>query len=347
MFRDLVKIEKDIQVHPETIPFMKRVFSIASVILLLLFAASCNDAPVVRPGLSLAKGQTWNVEFDVDIASNFDMAMLAANDEKQKFTAGYTWEVLDVLDDTMYVIGSTITGLKIHTKMDQDFQDYIVLTDNDSAGAPAPVQHVDVAEIAKGMVGRDFQFTITKGGEVQSVLGADSAIYETFVTAYKDASDTLFRSDYYLVKSFCGNNAFARLVDQLFAPFNAPEGWQANEEFENNSKVTEELESMDQSVTFISRNNWKCQGPGKTGYGLSLVGEFANRKERRRNIIDAGMAVKGNQEGTFSYDTTTFFPRSVKLKQQYTISTGMGAGPFSFQLSSFRVQRNVNFAVKE
>ncbi len=316
-------------------------------ILSLFFAAACNNAPVVKPGLDLEKGKTWNVEFDVDASSDLDIAVLASTDEKQKFTAGYTWEVLDVIDDTMYVIGSKVTGFKVHTKTKQDFNDFIVLTD-DSNTAAAATPHVGISEVAQELVGRDFQFTITKSGEVQSVLGADSAIYESFRAAYKDdVNDTLFRNDYYLLKSFCGNSAFARLVDQLFAPFNAPAGWQAGEEFENNSKMTEELESIGDAMTFISRNTWKCNGADKSGYGLSLVGEFANKKERRRNIIDAGMSVEGRQEGTYSFDTLTFFPRSVKLKQQYTIKTGMGAGPFSFQLSSFKVQRTVNFAIKE
>jgi hypothetical protein len=325
---------------------MKPLFSIFLFISLLLLA-SCDKGPAIHPALKLVKGDHYFVDLDVNMVDQTRLITPNISDGKQRFNISYEWEVLDIVSDTEYIIRSTITNFDSRLRRGKNYDDGIVIGNAHDSTAPIS-KKIPLDSVLKKIISSSFDFRITRSGEVTEVHGADSAIYSAFANAYGINNDSIFKSDYFLIKSFCGNSAFSNFVEPFFSAFPGKDGWHSGYGFSNTSTLHEQLETFDQDYEFYSLNSWKCNGKDSTGnYELVLKGDFANQKNREQNNVGFDLKVSGTQTGTLRYDTLSFFPTDAAVDQNYELASGMRNVFFSFKLTSYKVQRSLHLKIRK
>jgi hypothetical protein len=311
-----------------------------------IFLNSCETIKGVKPSLKLVKGEKYKVNLDVDMKNHTSIFLANLGDEKQRFEIAYEWEVTNILADTEYVIHSKIASLTSHLVRKNNFDDGIVIGKGNGTDSVQQVRYIPIDSVLNHIRSAEFDFKITNHGEITEVHGADSAIYGAFVKAYGNVPDTIYKNDYYLLKSFFGNVTFSNFIESFFAAYESPEGWIAGDDFDNVTEMHEQLETIDQDYIFYSRNEWACSKTNDK-YDFHLKGHLVKGKDDENNNIGYDLKVKGTQNGSLQYDTLTYLPVTAKLDQQYEISSGMSNVIFSFKLSSFVVERTMEIKIEK
>jgi Family of unknown function (DUF6263) len=315
----------------------------------IVFLFSCQKAPAVKPALHLQKGERYEVKLEVNMSDRTSIISANVGGEKQRFEIGYEWEVIDVVSDTEFVIHSKIQSLESRLNRKKNFDDGVVIGNTiASDSVKLPVRYIPLDSVLHNIQSAEFDFRITVGGDITEVHGADSAIYSAFTKTYGDGPDSLFKADYFLLKSFFGNIAFANFTEQFFMAYPSTAGWLAGNDFQNIGEMHEQIETIDQDYLFYSRNEWDYTGKNNLGnHVLNLEGTFVNQKDQQANTVGFDLHVKGKQSGTIQYDSICFLPVNGKLDQHYEISSGMTNVIFSFKLSSFIVDRNLQLKINK
>lgn len=328
---------------------MKIIRNLLLLTAVLFLLQSCDKGIATRPALHLKKGERYAVELEVNMTDQTSIITANVGNEKQRFTIHYEWEVTDVISDTEYTVHSRISSFDSRLNRSRNYDDGIVIGSKLPADSTAkPVVYFPLDSVLKNIQPAEFDFRITSGGEITEVRGADSAIYGAFTRTYGNTPDTLFKSDYFLLKSFFGNIAFSNFIEQFFMAYPSPEGWRKDDDFDNVYEMHEQLETIDQDYRFFSKNKWECKGKNQTGnYELAVKGNFINQKDRSKNDVGFDLRVNGTQSGTIQYDTLSFLPVTAKIDQRYEISSGMQNMIFSFKLSSFKVERSLRIKISK
>lgn len=318
---------------------MTRFFALVFILALV----SCTEHPVIHPKLKLNQGDAFLAKLDVEMSNRTKVVIASLGSEKQQFEATFDWKVVTVLKGSEYIISSTFRSFELHTKTKAQFDDQIKLNVSDSM--PRSIERVPLDTIVSHLAGQVFEFHLTQAGEVTQVKGADSAIFRAFRACYPETvADSVYKQDFFLVKSFCGNRAFADYVQQFFAAYQTPDGWQQGSSFDNQTEVKEEVETVDEELTFYSRNEWECEGNDSSGgIRMTCSGRYAAAPEKEQTEVGFKLNVKGNHQGIVIYDAATFMPRKAELKQNYKISLGMDNIIFNMSMGSFEVVRTIRF----
>jgi hypothetical protein len=315
----------------------------------LLLVTSCDKGPAIHPALKLVKGDKYDVSLDVNTKDQTNLVTADLADEKQRFTIGYEWEVIDIISDTEYIIRSTITAFHSTLKRNENYDDGIIIGQNDSNSSITPIlKDIPLDSVMKRLVSKSFDFHITKSGEITEVHGADSAIYNAFKSTYQNEPETNFENDYYLIKSLCGNGPFSDFVGAFFWGYSGKDGWHVGYDFSNTSPMHEQLETINTDFEFCGLNTWKCIGKDSLGnYQLSLKGEFTNQTNNLQSKLNFNLKATGTQTGSIRYDTLSFLPSTGLLDQNYELSSGMKGMFVSFKIISYKVNRTLQLKIQK
>ncbi|MGL5889014.1 MAG: DUF6263 family protein [Bacteroidia bacterium] len=295
----------------------------------------------MKPRIKLIVGDTYTVKLDVEMKNRIKVMVVNAGSEKQRFILNSNWKVERIEDDSVYVISATIQSLKLQLNEKPEV----------SLGIPDSLkklyQKISLDTIADKLSGSAYQFKLSHRGEIIETTGADSALYKAFALAYgAGVSDSVYRYDFALLKSFCGNNSITDYTQQLFSAFPSATEWREGDEYENEIELSDYVESANQDIQFYCRNEWECKGRDKNGaVVLNAKGRFSDRSRDERNQAQVGVKLKieGTQEAGVSFDTLAFMPQRAEIRQQYKMSLGLTNIIFNVNIGSTNVNRTIVF----
>jgi hypothetical protein len=307
----------------------------------LIILASCSTKPGLKPRIKLNAGDTYTVKMDVEMRNRTKLMVVNTGSEKQRFILNSTWSVERIEEDSVYVIAATIQTLKLQLNVKQEVS--IGTTDTSKNRLPK----IPLDTIAVKISGAVYQFKLSHRGEIIETSGADSAIYKAFVKAYGETvSDSVYKYDFALLKSFCGNNALRDYTQQLFSAFPGATEWREGDDYDNEIELNEFVESANQEIQFYCYNEWTCKGRDKKGaVVLNAKGRFSERSSDERNQTQIGFNFKteGAQEVGVSFDTLAFMPNRAEIRQQYKMSVGVNNIIFNMNFGSNNVNRTIIF----
>ncbi|MCA6364660.1 MAG: hypothetical protein IM638_16620 [Bacteroidetes bacterium] len=314
---------------------------LVSILTLALFA-SCATKPGLSPRIKINVGDTYSVKLNVEMKNRSRFMIINGGTEKQRFSLDTDWKVERIEDDSVYIIAGTIGKVNLH--LDNKKEVNLGIPDS----LKNNIQRIPLDTVLLKMNGAAYQFKLSRHGEVTETTGADSAIYKAFLLAYgAEVSDSVFRNEFKMLKSFFGSESMNDYLQQLFSAHQSAVVWRDGDEYENEIELNKYVESIDQGITFYCLNEWECKGRNKQNGDviLNAKGRFSerSRNEEKRSQIGVNLKAEGEQQVGVAFDTLSFMPRGAEIIQQYKMSLGVNNIIFNVSIGSVDVNRKIVF----